>query len=71
MSCRTAYLISSALVLIFSRSMIWYLWNATVRAAMLSAFPTSFIDRPDVSSFSTSRCRAVSSWPLAAGASRG
>ena len=56
----TAKLTSSAEVRSPSDSIIRYLWNATVRVAIPSSAPISFMVRPSASSLSTSRSRSVS-----------
>ncbi len=51
--------ISSALVWRSSVSIIWYLWNSTVRAEMSRLAAISFAERPSARSWRTSRCRGV------------
>ena len=48
--------ISSALVRMPSVSIIWYLWNSTVRAEIPSLAAISFAERPSARSWRTSRC---------------
>ena len=51
--------ISSALVCRPSVSIIWYLWNSTVRAEIERLAAISFAERPSARSWRTSRCRGV------------
>ncbi len=47
--------ISSALVWRFSASIIWYLWNSTVRVEISRRAAISFADRPSARRWRTSR----------------
>ncbi len=51
--------ISSALVWMSSVSIIWYLWNSTVRVEISRFEAISFAERPSARSWRTSRCRGV------------
>ncbi len=57
--CLMAKCTSSALVCTPRVSIIWYLWNSTVRAEMPRLEAISLAERPSARSCSTSRCRGV------------